>query len=60
MLLLIYFFAACFHGEVVISSGGSGSFPTFARSSAHYFFLKAVLVAFAGEGERTTDPCEIV
>lgn len=45
MLLLIYFSgfflsargfrAACFHGEVVISLGGSGLFPTFARSSSH-------------------------
>lgn len=44
MLPLIYFSAfyqrgsfpaASFHGEVVISRGGSGLFPTFARSSSH-------------------------
>lgn len=27
--------AACFHAQVVISPGGSGLFPTFARSSSH-------------------------
>lgn len=30
-----------FHGEVVISSGGSGLFPTFARSPAYSELLRA-------------------
>lgn len=55
MLLLIYFSgflsvqgfrAACFHGEVVISSGASGLFPTFARSSSHSELVWSSALAF--------------
>lgn len=68
LYLFIYFFisaqgfrAACFHSEVVISSSGSGLFPTFymlvlplgAHEELGAAFLKLFLAALVSEGELT-------